>query len=118
MQLIELLEPLVVTDSDLEESPFSGVALHDVRFADTRMTAARFENLSGAIVSRAKPARLGNVDLSGVHVQNATLAGATIQNANLSGVSISDCDVSKMRINGYLVSDSIAAYRKTQSCRN
>ena len=41
------------------------------------------------------------------------ISRATIQNANLSGVSIRDCDIAGLRVDGYLVSDLIAALRKS-----
>ena len=42
-----------------------------------------------------------------------TSRAARIQNANLSGVSIRDCNIAGLRVEGYLVSDLIAAYRKS-----
>ena len=38
--------------------------------------------------------------------------GASIENANLTGLNISGCNLTRMRIDGILVEDLLAAYRK------
>ena len=73
MQLTELNEPIIVTDSDLSGSSFSGVALRDVRFEDARMTVgavrshvgpdathivSRTSRLASARFSQCRPVRL------------------------------------------------------------
>ena len=114
MEHTGLSETMVVTDSVLEESSFSGVAMPSVRFEDALWMTAGFDHMSTAdaishaawpaLASRRRPVR---------RIEKRHLAGGTIQNANLSGLSINDCNIAGLRIDGYLVSDLIAAHRKS-----
>ena len=52
------------------------------------------------------------MDLSGSRFTDVNLSRVTIENVNLSGVKISDCNIDGMTIEGILLTDLIAAYRK------
>jgi uncharacterized protein YjbI with pentapeptide repeats len=98
MEIRDLNEPIEARDSDLGRSAFVGVMLKEARFEDVGL-------LPGA--------RFSNVNLSGACFTNVNLAGGAIQDANLAGVSISNCNIAGLRVDGVLVSDALAAYRKT-----
>ena len=45
-------------------------------------------------------------------VRLCRLVGGSIEDANLTGLHINNCNIARMRIDGILVEDMIAAYRK------
>ena len=119
-------EPIAAGKSDLSNSTFMGVGLDKSRFEDCGLAGATFDyvNLSDARFGRMNLSRavfddgllpgtrFNNLNMSGALFENVLLIGAAIRSANLNGLHVSECNVAGMRIDGILVSDLLAAYRK------
>ena len=65
-------------------------------FDDVRLTRSRFRN----------------VELAGCLFEDVNLTGARILNGDLSGLEISDCKLAGVRIEGVLLTELLAVYRK------
>jgi uncharacterized protein YjbI with pentapeptide repeats len=127
MEIKSLHEPLEASDSDLGRSSFKGVMMMDATFHDAGLHSIRFDyvNMSDAHFSRMNlsrsvfddgllpGARFTNVNLSGACFDNVNMAGGMIKQASLAGLSITDSNIAGMRVDGILISEAIAAYRKT-----
>jgi len=62
---------------------------------------------------RLRDAIFDDVDLSGVTFHNANLRNARFNDVNLSGVAIANTNVEGMTIDGILVTELLAAYRRS-----
>jgi len=92
-------EPLDVNGFDLRGSQFENVKLSNAVFIDVDLSASTFEGV------KASSARFTDVDLSKAFFANVDLQFGEISNCRLAG----------LRIDGILVTDLFAAYRKLQS---
>jgi uncharacterized protein YjbI with pentapeptide repeats len=78
----------------------SSLILHATR----RRIDSKDADLSGSSFS--------DVNLAEAKFEDVNLAGARIHDANLSGVALSDCRIDGMTLEGVLVTDLLAAWRK------
>ena len=128
MELTNLNEPVIVTDSELNGSSFSvrrvtrGAAS---RTPDCSPRAFDYVDMSDVAFSRMNMSRATFTDglLPGTRFVDVNMSGVRIENANARRTErsrtptcpacrSSDCDIAGLRVDGYLVSDLIAAYRK------
>jgi len=92
-------EILDLSDRDLRGSRFANVRLAKTAFDNVDLSGSTFDD----------------VNASSVTFSNADLHDARFTNVNFGSVEIADSRLSGMRIEGILVSDLIAAYRKSRS---
>jgi uncharacterized protein YjbI with pentapeptide repeats len=92
-------EPLDLSDVDLRGSHFANSNLANAVFVDVDLSAARFDDVKAASTT------FTDVDLSKSRFTNVDLQFGEISNCRLAG----------LRIDGILVTDLFAAYRKLQS---
>ena len=97
ISLQRVTETLDVNDADLSGS----------RFNDANLSGCSFNqvNFFGA--------RLNDCNMTGWQVQDANLSGAVFENLNLSGAVLTNCRTAGVIIDGVLLDDMIAAYRRT-----
>jgi uncharacterized protein YjbI with pentapeptide repeats len=77
------------------------------KFVNTSLAGARFAavDLGASLFDDGNP--------SCASFSNVALAGATFRNASSSDVAIDDATLEGMRINGVLVSEMVANYRRS-----
>lgn len=94
--------------ANMAMSNFDGVNLAESRF---------FAVLSDAIFNDTNLARASfdDVNLGAATFNNINLQDATFDNINFSNVKISNANLSGMSIDGILVSDLLAAYKKLEN---
>lgn len=95
----EPTEPLDLNDRDMRGSRFKNVRLAGAAFANVDLSGSTFDD----------------VNASSVTFSNADLKAARFTNVDFDYVEISDSRIAGMRIEGILLSDLIAAYRKSQA---
>lgn len=135
MEIANTCEALVVRNSDLSESRFSGTKLTKSGFNDVNLLGSTFVNvnLGGAqfvdvnlasvtiqdvnlTESRFSDAKLRKSSFDDVNMLeatfvNANLGGAQFVDVNLAGVTIQDANLTGMTIDGILVSDLLRAFK-------
>jgi uncharacterized protein YjbI with pentapeptide repeats len=80
--------------------------LHGAKFINTNLGGAQFHDVNLA------SSQFTDVNLSGTHFDDINFSGAVIRNANCSHVSMEDACYEGMRIDGILVTELLAIYRK------
>jgi len=95
-ELKQTRQRIEATNADLSGSTFTDVNLTGAAFNDVKLTGATITNAS----------------LSGAQIEDANLSGLQIKQANLTGAAMTECTMTGMTIDGILVTDLIAAYRK------
>jgi uncharacterized protein YjbI with pentapeptide repeats len=109
----------VFRDVDLSGSEFENVnmsqaRLHNINLSDLSISAA---NLGGAHFKHIGPAPDKNgkqARQKAITFEEAMLCDSTFQKVDLSHVKVIDCNVEGMTIDGVLVTDLIAAYKKAK----
>lgn len=109
----EVFRNVDLSGSEFENVNLSRTKMHDINLSDVSVSAA---NLGGAHFKHIGPAP----DASGkqerqrpVTFEEAQLCDSTFRKVDLSNVKVVDCDLKGMTIDGVLVTDLIAAYKKT-----
>lgn len=86
---------------------------------DTDLSGSRFNdaNLSGTSFNQINfsGAKFNDSNMTGWDVNDVNMSGSEFQNINLSGVSFSNCRTSGVKLDGVLLEDMVAAYRKLQA---
>lgn len=98
--------------ADFDNINLSKTRMHDINLSDLQLSAvnlggARFSLLGPAPDKDGKQARQRPVTF-----EEAMLCDSTFTKVDLSGVKIKDCVIEGMTIDGILVTDLIAAYKK------
>jgi uncharacterized protein YjbI with pentapeptide repeats len=119
--------PYRASNANLKGSTFDNVNLSGSTFNNANLSNAQFHNVnfSGATVTSAQ---IGGIALRNIGpppdadgnltrpqpatFDTATLCDSLFTGCDLSGVKIEKCETSGMTIDGILVSDLLAAYRK------
>ncbi|MES2268702.1 MAG: pentapeptide repeat-containing protein [Bacteroidota bacterium] len=133
MELVEIIncqKQLNVYEAMLENSTIRVACLNGLSMNDVSVTNAKISdaNLSDLEISEAQlggayihdiglppeghPHYDPNAKQRPLKFENCFLEGSTINNCNLTDVAISDCDITGMTINGILVEDLLALYKK------
>jgi uncharacterized protein YjbI with pentapeptide repeats len=100
--------------AEFENVNMSQTRMHDINLSDLSVSAA---NLGGAHFKHLGPApdKNGKQERQkAVTFEEAQLCDSTFKKVDLSHVKIIDCNVDGMTIDGVLVTDLIAAYKKTR----
>ena len=87
----------------------SGARFHDINFSDVQFTAAQ---IGGATFKHIGPPPQTHERQRGVTFEEATLCDSVFLKVDLSNVRIVDCNIEGMTVDGVLLTDLIAAYRK------
>jgi uncharacterized protein YjbI with pentapeptide repeats len=101
-----------LSGSEFENANMSKSRLHDIDLRDISISAA---NLGGAHFKHLGPApdKNGKQERQKpVTFEEAMLGDSTFNKVDLSNVKITNCNVRGMTIDGVLVTDLIAAYKK------
>ena len=109
----------VFNNVDLSSSTFENVnmsrtRMHDINLSDISISAA---NLGGAHFKHLGPAPDQNgkqAKQKAVTFEEAQLCDSTFKKVDLSNVKVIACNVDGMTIDGVLVTDLIAAYKKAR----
>ena len=109
----------VFTDVDLAGTVFENmnltkVRMHNINLSDLDLSAAQ---IGGASFKHIGPPPTNDgkqVRQRPVTFEEATLCDSTFKKVDLSNVKILDCNMEGMTIDGVLVADLIAAYKKQQ----
>jgi RNA polymerase sigma-70 factor (ECF subfamily) len=107
----------VFRDVNLAEAVFTNVnmsraRMHDINLSDLSISAA---NLGGAHFKHLGPApdKDGKQERQkAITFEEAMLCDSTFKKVDMSNVKLIDCDIRGMTIDGVLVTDLIAAYKK------
>ena len=78
-------------------------------FTDVKLSGSAFKNVN------LSDATINDANMSGLSIHNANLHGLRISQADLTNSSIVESLTSGMTIDGILVSDLMAAYRRSNS---
>jgi uncharacterized protein YjbI with pentapeptide repeats len=113
MQIKGVSEPIDAREADLGKSSFVGVMLKEAQFEGLQSVRFDYVNMSDASFCRMNLSRSVFDVQPGVWFDNVNLAGSAIQNANLAGLSITNCNIAGLCVDGMLVSELVAAYRKS-----
>jgi uncharacterized protein YjbI with pentapeptide repeats len=100
--------------AEFENVNMSKTRMHDINLSDLSVSAA---NLGGAHFKHLGPApdKNGKQERQrAVTFEEAQLCDSTFKKVDLSHVKLIDCDVRGMTIDGMLVTDLIAAYKKSR----
>jgi uncharacterized protein YjbI with pentapeptide repeats len=100
--------------AEFENVNMSQTRMHDINLSDISISAA---NLGGAHFKHLGPAPDQNgkqARQKGVTFEEAQLCDSTFTKVDLSNVKLIDCKVDGMTIDGVLVTDLIAAYKKAK----
>lgn len=114
------LEHLIMNDVNLSHTKITDANLSDLEIDGAQIGGAFFHNVGmpppgspyykeGAV---QRPSRFEDCNLSALTVTNCNLSQAGITDCNLTGVQIEDCNMTGMKINGILVSELLAAYKR------
>ena len=101
-----------LSGSEFENVNMSKTRLHDINMSEVSISAA---NLGGAHFKHIGPApdKNGRQERQkAITFEEAMLCDSTFKKVDLSNVKIIDCDLHGMTIDGVLVTDLIAAYKK------
>jgi len=101
-----------LSGSEFENVNMSGTRMHDINLSDISISAA---NLGGAHFKHigSAPGQDGKQERQKpVTFEEAMLCDSTFKKVDLSGVKISECNLKGMTIDGVLVTDLVAAYKK------
>ena len=109
----------VFTDVDLSGAAFENVNLakvrmHNVNLSDLDLSSAQIGGASFKHIG-PPPTKDGKQDRQRpVTFEEAMLCDSTFTKVDLSNVKILDCNLAGMTIDGVLVTDMVAAYKKLQ----
>lgn len=94
-------------DVSLVRATFHNVNLSDIRVTAAQMGGATFKHVGPPPDKNGKQARQRPV-----RFEEMMLCDSTFRQVDLSNVSIVDCNTEGMRIDGILVADMVAAYKR------
>jgi uncharacterized protein YjbI with pentapeptide repeats len=109
-----LFRDVNLAGSEFENVNMSQTRLHDINLSDISISAA---NLGGAHFKHLGPAPDQNGKQErqkAITFEEAQLCDSTFKKVDLSNVKIIDCNLDGMTIDGVLVTDLIAAYKKAK----
>ena len=94
------------SDAVLLGSSLQNVNMAATSFAQFNLSRAKFEDgtMPGVMFI--------NANLAGAGFDDVSLVGATMRNANLTGLNIAGCRMDRMRIEGVLVTELLAAWKE------
>lgn len=94
-------------DVSLVRATFHNVNLSDIRVTAAQMGGATFKHVGPPPDKNGKQARQRPVTF-----EEMMLCDSTFRKVDLSNVTIVDCNTEGMRIDGILVADMVAAYKR------
>lgn len=103
---------LQVDSSDLgshaANSSFNNQNLSESKYDDINFSSVEFTN------SNMLKAKFANLNMHKARFVDTNLSQSSFDNVNLNNVEINDANISGMKIFGYLVTDLVENYEKTQ----
>jgi uncharacterized protein YjbI with pentapeptide repeats len=125
MEISGITEPIEAHDADPGKSSFVAVTQRQASFEEVGVQSAQsdyvavseasFSRMNLSLCNDGLPpgTRLSKVTGSGARSDNVNPAGAAMRNANPAELSIRNCNIAGPRADGVLVSDALAAFRKS-----
>ena len=120
IEIKEAINTIVANKAMLNGSTFHDVAMTNIKIVDANLSDLEIEGaqLGGAYIHnigmppKGHPMYNPEAKQRPLRFEDCDLNNSSITNCNLSGVAISDCNLYGMTINGILVEDLLANYKK------